>query len=355
MSTITAPQGIVWAFNPYYVEIEDDVNDVVTITIGSNSIEVYLYQNKARAYITRMLQLLFEDPVNGARAVNGTIEVKDYYSGETLESFDVFVVWGAVEIGDRFPTFTGYKYDEDHVWMQRTINYFVNYPFTVDFLFLQGMSYKTRQDSGVYDEAVSVEENTMQTFVGGTDIPNDMTKRWVLRQDMDNRTGVFDYTFDYTFGSPSETTMITKVIPRVEQEGYYLRWIDRFGFRQYYLFDKGDKTYKTELSEYKKEYGTVYGGMHYNYQHRPLGINTGIVMKMCASNLDAETLQCVEGIVSAPVVDMFLGYTKDGTELWQPIYVAGGDYTRSARSEHHDPLQDFEITVNVPNRVTQTL
>ncbi len=355
MSTITAPQGIVWAFNPYYVEIEDDVNDVVNITIGDNTIEVYLYQNRAKAYITRMLQLLFNDPINGQRAVNGVIEVKDYYSGETIQSFDVFVVWGAVEMGDRFPTFTGYEYNAERVWMQRQVHYFINFPFTVDFLFLQGMKYKIRQDNEVYGDVVTVEANSMQSFVGGVHIPKDIAKRWVLRQDIDNRTGVFDYTFDYTFGSPSETAMITKVIPRTEREGFYLRWIDRFGFRQYYLFDKGDKTYKTELSEYKKEYDSVYGGMRYNYQHRPLGISTGVTLKMCASNLDAETLTCVEGIVSAPVVDIFLGYTKDGIALWQPIYVAGGDYTRSARSEHHNPLQDFEITVNLPNRVTQTL
>lgn len=355
MRTITAPQGIVWAFNPYYVEIEDDTNDVVTITIGSNTIEVYLYQNKAKAYITRMLQLLFDDPVNGQRAVEGTIEVKDYYSGETLEAFDVFAVWGAVEVGDRFPTFTGYKYDADRVWMQRQVHYFVNYPFTVDFLFLQGMKYRTRQDGGIYGDATEVEANALQTFVGGVDIPKTMAKRWVLRQDADNHTGVFDYTFDYTFGSASETSMITKVVPRYEKEGFYLRWTDRFGFRQYYLFDKGDKTYKTALSDYKKEYDTVYGGMHYNYQHRPLDVSTEVVMKMCASNLDAETLLCVEGVVSAPVVDLFLGYTKDETELWLPVAIVGGDYTRSARSEHHVPLQDFEITVKLPNRVTQTL
>ena len=68
--------------------------------------------------------------------------------------------------------------------------------------------------------------------------------------------------------------------------------------------------------------------------------------------MDKSTLEYVESIISSPIVDLYMGKTKEGEELWQPVYVENGTYSYNT---HHLSLRDFEITIKLPNRKTQSL
>ena len=127
--------------------------------------------------------------------------------------------------------------------------------------------------------------------------------------------------------------------------GVYLRWIDKHGFYQYWLFGYSQK----ELSS--DEYGErLYKDFESNDSIGHYGVSRmqGMTMeqseKLCASLVDEEYYDMLSTIIGSPIIDMYV----DGT--WVPVRVEG---TNLAKKSDH--LQDFEITVLLPDIITQRL
>ena len=126
--------------------------------------------------------------------------------------------------------------------------------------------------------------------------------------------------------------------------GVYLRWIDRHGFYQYWLFQQGDNENKSD--EYgEKLYGTFSDG---DYGYYGVGWNQGKTMeksfKACAPLVDNDTFNMLLTVHSSPLVDMYVNST------WVPVNIAS-----VTASDNGENLKDFEITVTMPDVISQVL
>ena len=165
-------------------------------------------------------------------------------------------------------------------------------------------------------------------------------------------SAIFNMNFNFPF---PDTTKISNEIVNIRisnaRDGLYLRWMDRFGFLQYYLFREGTNTIKSTPSSDTVQVERQYDGMYFGSMERTTEVTNEETIKCCAVNLPKDILEYVKTIVNAPVVDMYLGKTKSGTELWLPISISSGSYTTNPKTM----LSDYEITIEKTDNVSQTL
>lgn len=160
----------------------------------------------------------------------------------------------------------------------------------------------------------------------------------------------FDADFDIVFNEITDLAYIVKLTVCDDMDGIYLRWIDQYGFWQYFLFDKGVRTSKNELDstavddEYEKD------GLYYPVT-RNIHVDNTDTQKCCAINLRKEILAYVETIYKSPHIDLFLGYDIDKNEMWIPVNIVKG----SVNIEANNNLYDYEISVTLPDTVSQTI
>lgn len=163
-------------------------------------------------------------------------------------------------------------------------------------------------------------------------------------------TSVFDETFDYTFFTSGENNIIIRFIISNKTCGHYLRWIDRFGFYQFYLFAKGNVTTKNKLSgDTIEELGNY--GMYFNNWQRNTQVTAEKKIKCCAENLQDSVYNYVETILTSPIIDMYMGKTKSGKEMWMPVNIVASSETKKP----HLPLRDLEIEIQLPGIEPQSL
>lgn len=373
---VTFPNSIVWAFNPNYIEItapSDSPVNYVNVIVGNNpAIRVALYGGHAKVYISRLLQICFTSPkTERVKTINIQVWTPEIYvpSGhggiiiwddeilapENIGETDITAVWGGINLGERAFNYGVYNYDKGRGWLTSHIQFFINYPFTLELLVANGSTLNRRTNRTGYslvdtytaDQLVTLSKSAVKGRLG---YKGDVA---VYRQELVglNEGGTFDTSFDYTFHTPADTSVITYVHLRTEKEGYYLRWVNHFGFIQYYLFDKGNRITKTKRTSLVPE-DTLMDGVYFGNSARTMGINSERSVKMCAMNLDENTLTYVQDIVSAPFIDLYIGKDKNGNEIWMPVRVADNSYTVKTL---HNYLSDFEITIELPNHITQTL
>lgn len=366
---VNFPNSIVWAFNPNYIEItapSDSNCPYVKVTVGNNpTIKVALYDGHAKVYISRLLQICFANPkTERVKTIHVDLSVPTYtihheggmdevVVGWSIADTYLTTVWGGINLGERAYNYGVYNYEQGHGWLTSHIQCFVNFPFTLELLIANGSTLNRRVGTSGYTQVGAYNDNRLVTLTKNDVLGNITQGRVVYRQDLSsmNEGGTFDNTFDYTFHTPADTTVITHVHLRQEQEGYYLRWISHFGFMQYYLFDKGDHVTKTQKTATLPEEVHM-DGMYFGGSVRNISVKSTRNLKMCAMNLNPDTLDYVQDIVASPFVDMYIGLDKQGNEIWQPVKVADNSYTVKTL---HNYLCDFEINVELPDNVTQAL
>lgn len=163
-------------------------------------------------------------------------------------------------------------------------------------------------------------------------------------------TSVFDNTFDFTFFTSGENDIITRLLVSHKTCGYYLRWIDRFGFYQFYLFAKGDVTTKNKLSSDTIEDMGDYS-MYFNNWQRSTQVTAEKKVKCCAENMQESVYAYVETVLTSPISDLYMGKTKGGREMWMPVQIVAG----TAKKTPHKPLLDLEIEIQLPTIEPQSL
>lgn len=278
---VTFPDSIMYVFSPNYVNISGEPNArYVNVSVGGQTITSAVYNGNASINISGISQMSFDDPEN-TRSLTLTINV----SGDVSATKTVLAIWGSVS--PEFPL--GQFANSDNI---RKVHYFKNFPFDVHLLTDSGFIIKT---------------------------PSDDTQ----------------YTSSSSLGA-----VTTKVIVRNEIEGLYLRWIDSFGFRQYFLFSLSTLEAKNKLSDYKLQYLTKQSLGGYSIFTRPLSIRSTKTVKACAISLDADTIEYVASIISSPLIDAYLN------DDWVPVNISSGTYKYS--KHHLVTLQDLEISVELP-------
>ncbi len=166
-----------------------------------------------------------------------------------------------------------------------------------------------------------------------------------------SRTSLFDDTFDYTFFNSNEFATITNLIINYETAGYYLRWIDRFGCFQYYLFKSGEATIKNKLSGNTFVEMAVNDGMWFPNHIRDINITATDTRKCQASSLEDSIFAYVSTIITSPIIDLYLGKTKLGKEIWVPINIVASSHKYKPK----DVLHNLEISFTMPDIQAQSL
>lgn len=471
--TVEYPDAVVFVFNPLYLDISMGqhngmyyVNRLrISISRGANNtsvskeIDVRLYQGKARVYISRLLELFFDD-VRFERSKNLYINI---IVGTTVVWSEIFLcIWGNLAVGDRFAHYGAFKLDKSRPYFERKRIWFRNFPFTISMFahtgFQKDRNVDARYDGLPYDKDINTsyppiwgqinsiedediygpDESTVadgdslegavfdkqeQCFYGSTDdfclythwtagkyvpgpeeynlngkartdriwaLPSGKLVRYdanlqklvsvpycrsgftgifeinpayafpnaqktvTLKQKgeaVEVKTSVFDNSFDYTFWMSGEMSTITELIIDYTTSGHYLRWIDRFGMFQYFLFVKGKETMKNKLDANKVIEDYTVGGMYFANHERNTSIEGTKTIKCCAVSLEEDIYTYVSSIITSPVIDLYMGKTRFGDEMWVPVNIVAANHDFNPGQNLHD----LEISFTLPPVNAQTL
>lgn len=455
--TIEYPDLWCFCFNPNYVVITLDdttANSELTLTIaaGERSYDIYvnLYQGAAKVYISKILQLLFDD-VEHDRAAGILLTLKDGDDAMTNAEMSFVAVWGGLQIGEQFGKYGAFVYNGKNLSHVRNVVWFRKFPFYVSLFRAEGGEITTASFDGKAADAqlrvfrTTIDEITTGelpalvttsavlssptivlnstngviyalegdaayewwTTNGGTqDASEYKAENGEIRDDIEfsyqekiihwnNVTkqvdyatmgnarvdGIFDlnpaitfpdvekkaqynvclekvtsaiFNMNFNFPFPDTSKMLNEVVNlRISdaQDGLYLRWIDRFGLLQSYLFVEGTSTIKAKASSDTLHIERTFNGMNLGKLERHIEITNTESIKCSAVNLPKDVLAYVKTIINAPLVDLYYGKMKGGTELWLPVLVSDGSYSTDPKTQ----LSDYEITIQLPENVSQTL
>ena len=359
--SITFPNEYVFAFNPNYIDFNLDSSVTsVNVSVKGNgkefNIVCSLYRGKGKCYISRMLQLLFDDDVLTTRVISASIDVST--DTEDLQSDTFYVMWGCIRLGDPFglgETITKFQISfaagMKHVRFLREVKWFKKFPFSVSF-FAQLSSGNTL--TATIDRTKTINVNRANVPIFEVAPPSDAKMNILYNINLDKEVlestfpTIFDETFSKTYKYDDESVMVTI---SNETEGYYIRWIDQFGFIQYWLFKKGNITNKNKLGSNTKPVQKELNGIYYGNIERVTSIENTETRKCAAINLNENMVRTVETIIKSPYVDLFLGYNQNNREVWLPINVVAGSYKVSPNKV----LQDYEIQFTMPDTASQSL
>lgn len=295
--TATIPDSVVYAFNPNYVTLSlSGFTGVVKLVASDGSheydIDVTVFNGSAKCYVSRLLQIFFDNYVT-TRSKTITLSIKTA-EGVSAGSASCLVLWAALEAGLEYGFYLPVVSDRNGGGKRvREIVWFKGLPFMVS----------------VFSSSSGISEVSPSSV-------NDQT---------------------------------IKLIPCTDMEGTYLRWIDNYGFWQYYLFDSGQRKSKNKLGGVSVDAEYSVSGVRHQAQRNTHIENTDTI-KCCAVNLKKEILAYVETIYKSPHIELYVGKVND-TEVWKPVNIEAGNTTVAADKK----LYDYEISVTLPETQVQTL
>lgn len=300
IGSITYPDEICFAFNPTYVKVTNCSAPSLTVTVSDgmtiHSLSVMCYNNTCVINIARTIQLLFDTyNIINERAKSVSVDITN---GTTSFSFSTTAIWGYIAPGERFNG-------------DRTVRWFRNWPMTVSVF--NGLHFSER------------------TLANGNSFVVD---------------SVWDFTFDYTFHHVG--SQVVNVVVDNSTDGVFLRWVDRHGRLQFWLFEKGMKETKNNKggNELTMNYVDTNGNSFRNIKRQQYFFSE-ISLNLCAPNVTEEEYTMLESILTSPVIDL---YHPDTVVGWEPVRIAKGTNKRST-----DVLQDFEFEIELPNINAQSL
>lgn len=324
--TILVPDNVTFAFNPMRVKI-DDAAGVISISI-TDGVQTFTdarepIGGKVAFELSVYARSFFDNTIHDVNAKELTCTITE---GLNEYSFTTYVMWGAMNFYEQFNR-------------QRKVTWFKNFPFKFNLYVPQGAIVRTRYDRNGYTSA------TLQEGLISIN-PNELfnpSEFGVIRMDNYIQPSVWEYTFDETFRGVDEGTHISRLVVDECTNGVYLRWVDRHGFVQYYLFKTGDDIYQTkaEGQEMNIDYETWYDFGNVQVQQRKIMTRS---IKAGASLVDQETFDMLTSIYSSPLVELW--YDNE----WLPIRIADATINKTSK-----PLQDIEIEIQMPKMLTQSL
>lgn len=257
--------------------------------------------------------------------------------------FSVFYIWGALKAGGQ-EVYNGY----------RTMTWFKGFPFTFGVYAAGGAAVLLSRD-GVATKVV----NLTSQGVWNVRIEDEDVQRFFMVSDCSGtlQEATFDNTFDLTFRMSGGGVFTQKLKINVRDEiseGIYLRWIDRQGFYQYYLFKQGNESRKVQnegdflrnnLLAYDMTYGYVGGNGRQQMKSREDTI------PVCAPLVDDETFESLFDLTTSPVVDRYMGDDEQGNPRWLAVNIQAGTYVKDEKAK----LQDFVCNVVMPEMQIQKL
>lgn len=466
-SVATYPDEMCFAFNPNFIEIESAwPSGVFTVTVekisgiesvAAQSIKVSFYKGKCKIYLSRLFELMFDDPRN-TRCIE--VSVKVNIGTMQMFQFTTLVIWGNIAIGERFGNLGVYSYEDNRHAFERNLIWFRKFPFSVSlFRYNREVEFFGRSDNNRYGnnpiyqdtkacffEKIEKLAPSLPTLLTTTvQLPFQVVyyavaKRFVVLKDgkyysnwqgdaeehwgdtadycdnsnekkplanvtylletdrgyaryrfmndelvycgmfsdlgfedippasvfpnaqksatikykiseEDRMMSVFDRTFDYTFFQTGENVALVNLQISNETAGHYLRWVDRHGNLQYFLFKKGDQQYKNKLSSNKVSQDDDINGLYFANVMRTRNIECSITHKCCAVNLPSDIFDYVVTIITSPIVDLYCGKDGAGNEIWLPVNIQQNTVKYSPKKI----LNNLEFSFAIPDVNAQSL
>lgn len=323
--TITYPDETCFAFNPQIITIDNltgsvifyvgDYSDMRDPISGKVSIDI-------SEYLRSLLRFDYTTMPNSKR-----IHVQIDVDGQRFE-FYINVIWGAMNIGEVFNP-------------SRTVTMFRNFPSTIS-IYTNG-KINVRYDAEEYT-SVEVEKSGL-LHKDFSELFKDAKESGMIKiLNTPEAPSTFQYTFDRTFKPLPDNAVLIKVLFNDCTKGIYLRWLDRHGFLQYWLFQEWDLTGQSsnEGDQLNVDYSDI--KYVYNGMSRYQGKTYQTTRKACATLVERETFNMLSSIHSSPIVDMYID------ENWIPVNIVAGSFTDNGAD-----LQDFEIQIRMPETITQML
>lgn len=323
--TITYPDETCFAFNPQIITIDNltgsvifyvgDYSDMRDPISGKVSIDI-------SEYLRSLLRFDYTTTPNSKR-----IHVQIDVDGHRFE-FYINVIWGAMNIGEVFNP-------------SRTVTMFRNFPSTIS-IYTNG-KINVRYDAEEYT-SVEVEKSGL-LHKDFSELFKDAKEFGMIKiLNTPEAPSTFQYTFDRTFKPLPDDAVFIKVLFDDCDKGIYLRWLDRHGFLQYWLFQEGELT--GQSSNEGEQLNVDYSDIKYAYNgmKRYQGKTYQTTRKACATLIERETFNMLSSIHSSPIVDMYID------KNWIPVNIVAGSFTDNGAD-----LQDFEIQITMPETITQML
>ena len=325
IGAVKYPDEVEFAFNPNRIVVVTDKE--VTVTIGGKFEDKREpFMGKVEIDIAKYLQA-FVDKENRHKNVNVELTSENGVFGFTL-----LVIWGALNIGEAFNE-------------PKTVDWFSAYPFTLDLYVPADATLEVANGSG--DKVGSF---VRLDDVGSGIVSIDVNELFPLANSITFRltrgesTSVFDYTFDYTFREFVEGGVSEYVMKRDGRDcGAYLRWIDRHGMMQYYLFDMGEHSQIDKAADMKKG---VFTGESYEYltsvyERKEATHN----VRLCAPLVMDEVFERLKTLNTSPCVELY--YNGE----WLPVNIEPVSVQKAKRKV----LQDYEVNMIYPVMMMQML
>lgn len=338
--TFFYPDSPCFVFNPAPIRLAGNV-DRLQLTISGNGVThtvTYNVRNNTAVDISEFLQGLFFGLSMGAdidysemisyteMTLASTISaVALDAAGNTLAicSMNITLIWGALAVGE-------------DITAQRKVTYFRGYPFTIGF-------YARHAGNIIFEDGLDTNDFGMVQrgllYMGIDGIESD--KASVL----------------LSFEEDGDMAMIPIVtidaVDACDEDTIYLRWVNRHGMWDYWLFKVGDPT------------RTVAGGGTWNRNNvgrwvekyhwqgdagRRQNLTRNDVIPVCAPLVDSETFDMLQDVTTSPCVDMYVG-TEDGEPKWTAVTIEAGQYTK----DNKKPEQDFVMNIVLPEIPIQSL
>lgn len=355
--SIQYPDEIVFANMPQLVQLVNFRSTEARVQIaGVGSFAWRVVNNKATLNLQAFVVAAFGD-MRGVKADDAakrsrsiSVQIRNVRD-EVAFSFSMVAIWGALEPYERTAHLGAYAFDEEQQQWRRTLRWFSNFPTAFETIAASGGGWQVSNDGGAYGPQVAIgttgilQINPAQVFAGMV-----ATGDWLVEV-TPNDINVFDATFDATFTNVIALyQQVLHVIKDTRKCGHFLRWVDRQGLLQSYLFDKGTESVKASEGE-ALHVETEQAGIYYPNIVRSERQGIEKSRKVCASLVPEEEARVVQSIGTAAICDLFVGYSDAGVALWLPVNVKAGTLTISERGG----LQDVEVTIEVPTADGQKL
>lgn len=388
---IEFPDSVVFAFNPLYIVLKTvPVNLTLTMDVVCNdvtrSIRVEVFNGSARIFFSRILQLFFDD-YKHFRTLNFTVALK--LAGVTLFSTSLMAIWGSLSLGGRYNAYGLFRLNGKAEY-ERTRIWFRNFPFKVSMFSVNKKPTINCLSDGIvtpYKSLPNIQTGVPSNVDGewgdssGNIYQYDASANEYFIEDVGNcyeqgifdvnpamifpkakktaslRIGergtanVFDGTFDYTFYQNGLSTHIVNLIISNDTGGYYLRWIDSCGELQYFLFSNKIVAQKNTLSADSISDMEEVGPMWFSEHVRRTQITSVRTCHCSAVALPRNIYEYVATIVTAPIIDLYLGKSASGREIWVPVNIVAASYDFDTTK----PLNDLTLSFTLPEYKSQTL
>lgn len=262
------PDEVCFAYNPNYVEIigSTEISSVVveaSISLGSKElrkkeITVALYASRAKVYLSRLYEMMFEEP-EVVRSFPIMIKIHSADKSVTYFSFVSIVIWGCLAPGERLNSFGVFNNIPNKPHFERNLIWFKNFPFCFSIFRMNGdTSIKGRYDRNSYDTlgitarricSISSIDEISSPYVEniGTSSPSSIIYFSAIRRLLAEKSGRYFGTWS---GYPtfSDSSMMVDAETNLPKTNVDFQLSDKDGFEWLYHFNGADLV-KSQLSQ----------------------------------------------------------------------------------------------------------